>query len=154
MIITSGVSATRSNFNPRGDSWFGLSSSWLLICIHSARFCSMLTISGVGVSPSGVFTNNGSSNQALSFDNDLLTAEGVTLIRLAVLVTLRSCIRSCRQSSKLRSRLLRDFFMSWRGPVWSNSDNQHDTYYATTNQNPDQHIQRIEAEDSGQPNPH
>ncbi|MPN07151.1 hypothetical protein SDC9_154417 [bioreactor metagenome] len=113
----------------------------------------MLTISGVGDSPSGVFTNKGSSNQARSFDSDLLTADGVTFIRLAVLVTLRSCINNCRQSNKLRSRLLRDFFMSWRGPVRCNSDNQHDTHYATANQNPDQHIQRIKAKNSRQPNP-
>ncbi len=36
----------------------------------------MLTISGVGDRPSGELTKSGSSNHALNFASDLLTAEG------------------------------------------------------------------------------
>src|SRR5699024_12053366 len=124
MIIISGDSAANSNFRPRGVWWCGLSSSRLLICIHSARFCSMLTISSVGDRPSGEFTKSGSSNHALNFASDLLTAEGVTFIRFAALVTLRSCISSCRQSSRLRSSVVMDFFMSGNGASRRDEHNQ------------------------------
>ncbi len=62
------------------------------------QILSRLTVRGVGSSPKGVFTNSGSSNQSRSFASDLLTADGVTFIRFAALVTLRSCNKSCRQS--------------------------------------------------------
>ncbi|MNL60663.1 hypothetical protein D3C87_1844980 [compost metagenome] len=81
------------------------------ICIQSVRSCSRLTVSGVGSRPSGVFTNSGSSNQSRSFASDLLTADGVTFMRFAALVTLRSCSNSCRHSNRLRSRLLMGFFI-------------------------------------------
>jgi hypothetical protein len=47
--------------------------------------------------------------------SDLLTADGVTFIRFAALVTLRSCSKSCRHSNRLRSRLLMGFFIMRRG---------------------------------------
>jgi len=76
----------------------------------------MLLTSGVGARPSGVFTNSGSSNQARSLASDLLTADGETFIRFAVRVTLSSWVRSCRQRSKLRSRLDSGFFIVLRNP--------------------------------------
>ena len=100
----------------------------------------MLVINGVGDRPSGVLTNSGSSNQARSLANDLLTADGETFMRFAVRVTLSSWVRSCRQSNKLRSRLDRDFFIMLRSPDRGSGQNQNNTHYATGNENPDQHI--------------
>lgn len=100
----------------------------------------MLTINGVGDSPSGEFAKSGSSNRALDLVNDLLTAEGVMFIRFATLVTLRSHINNCGQSGRLRPNVVTDSFMSDDRASKRDEHNQQQAYYATGNRSPDQHI--------------
>ena len=71
----------------------------------------------------------------------------------AALVTLRSCISSCRQSSRLRSSVVMDFFMSGNGASRRDEHNQQQAHYATGNQNPDQHIPCADTNHRCQPNP-
>lgn len=72
---------------------------------------------------------------------------------IAGLVTLRSCISSCRQSSRLRSSVVMDFFMSGNRASRRDEHNQQQAYYATGNQNPDQHIPCADTNHRRQPNP-
>ncbi len=90
----------------------------------------MLTISGVGDSPAVSSQRAGRQTTLLNFASDLLTAEGVTFIRFAALVTLRPA-SAVAQSSRLRSSVVMDFLHdAATGRPGATEHNQQQAYYA------------------------